>query len=112
MEEKILTTLIEINQKINEMDNKISEIDNKINEVKKENVQLREEMNNLHQEILVFEDEYGKKIDVIFEFVDFHQKNNLKRFNRISDLETRVENVENNQFDYEKRISTLERKNV
>ena len=106
MENKILDMLIEMNQKLDEFKE----------EVKQENAKLRQEMNDLAKEILdkqfVFEDEYGKKIDAIFEFVDFHQKNNLKRFDRISDLENRVGIEEKTSLNHEKRILVLERKKL
>lgn len=104
MEEKILEMLYK-------MDNRLDKMDQKIDNVKTE---LNQSMDDLRKEILdkqfVFEDEYGKKIDAIFDYVQFHQNNNLKRFDKISDLEKRVETVEVHHLNHEKRISALERK--
>ena len=86
------------------------EVEENMNSFRKE---IKENMSSFREEInqkmkhfskdmldtqFVFEDEYGKKIDAIFEYVQFHQKTNLQRFNKINDLE--------------KRVSALERKSV
>lgn len=100
----------EMNQKIDDLEQKM---DQKMNDLEQK---MNHKMEDLAKEILdrqfVFEDEYGKKIDAIFEFVDFHQKNNLKRFDRISDVEKRLEIEEEKSLNHEKRISILEREKV
>ena len=78
--------------------------------------EMKQDMKDLRKEILdkqfVFENDYGKKIDAIFDYVQFHQKNNLKRFDSISSLEKRVNLAEIQILDHEKRITALERKKV
>ena len=112
MEEKILNALAEMNQKF---DKKFAEMDEKFEKKFAEMDQkFEKKFDEMAQKILdrqfVFEDEYGRKIDAIFEYVEFHQKNNLQRFDRISNLEDRVEKNELQILDHEKRISALERK--
>ena len=97
----------EMNQKINDLREEINgkmsdlrkEINGKMNDFRKE---INGTMNDFKKEMLdrqfLFEDEYGRKIDAIFEYVQFQQKTNLQRFERIDNLE--------------KRVSALERKNV
>ncbi len=121
LDQKLENGLAELDRKfqrkIDEMDEKFEK---KFDEMHKEMNCLREEvnqnMNHLAQKILdrqfVFEDEYGRKIDAIFEYVEFHQKNNLQRFDRINKLEDRVEKNGLQILDHEKRISALERKSV
>ena len=50
-------------------------MDEKINALRDE---LKQEMNNLSKQILdrqfLFESEYGKKIDVMYNYVQFHQE--------------------------------------
>ena len=83
--------LCDINKRLDGMDERFDETDKKF-----DNVSI--EMDNLRKEILdrqfLFEDEYGKKIDAIFEYVQFHQKTNLQRFDKINDLERRVSVLE------------------
>lgn len=114
MEERILNALAEMNQKFDKkFDEMHKEMHKEIDNLRQE---VNQNMNHLAQKILdrqfVFEDEYGRKIDAIFEYVEFHQKNNLQRFDRISNLEDRVETTELQILDHEKRISALERKKV
>ncbi len=62
---------------------------------------VKQDMNHLEEKIqnrqLLFEDEYGRKIDAIFDYVQFHQKTNLQRFEKIDELEERVSVLEKKQ---------------
>ena len=88
MEEKIFDILAEINERMFKMDQKMDDFKNEMNQ----------KMDDFKKEMLdrqfLFEDEYGKKIDAIFEYVQFQQKTNLQRFDRIDDLEKRVSALE------------------
>lgn len=122
--EKLKEVILEENDKLREeVRTTINQENKKLREEFKETIQhendkLREEvkqnMQDLSKEILdrqfVFESEYGTKIDAIYDYVQFHQNTNLKRFDWITDLEKRVDEIEVHNFNHEKRISTLERK--
>ena len=102
-----------INNKFDGIYKEFDNINNKFDAIHKEFEHVFKEMDNLRKDVkqdisdfekrildrqFLFEEEYGKKIDAIFEFVQFHQKTNLQRFDKINDLE--------------KRVSALERKSV
>ena len=113
MEEKIFLILVEMNQRLGKMEQKIGELSLEMNrrfshvyqeidnlrEETNQNIgnlrqELNESMENFHQEMLdrqlVFEEEYGKKIDVIFDCVQLQQKNNLQILNKMEELEKKV----------------------
>ena len=87
MEEKIL--------------NKLEEMDRKI-----EN--LQEEVREIRNRQLMFEYEYGTKIDAIFDAVTLELDKNLEKSEKIRKLENRMDRSEVTMFCYEKRISSLE----
>lgn len=134
MEEKILATLMEMNEKFEkkfeQMDQKMDglkqELNQNMNEFKGE---LNQDMNNfkgelylrmdnlkqeLHKEILdqhfLFESEYGTKIDAIFDSVSLELDKNLEKSQKIRRLSERMDRNEVTVFGHEKRISSLELK--
>ena len=120
MEEKILKQLGEMNQKIDEMnqkfDNKLDEMnqkfDNKLDEMNQKFEgkfeDLQEEVREIRNQQLVFEYEYGTKIDAIFDAVTLELDKNLEKSEKIRKLENRMDRSEVTMFGYEKRISSLE----
>ena len=74
----------EMNQKFDGMH---EELNQKLNGLRQENVQMIGKV-LARQEAL--ECDYGTKINAIFEYIEFHQKNNWKHFEKIDDLEKRV----------------------
>jgi len=130
MEEKILATLMEMNEKFEkrfeQMDQKIDvlkqELNQEIGNVKQEINQkidcvkqdLHQKMNNIHKEILdqqfLFESEYGTKIDAIFDSVSLELDKNLEKSQKIRRLSERMDRNEVTVFNHEKRISSLELK--
>ncbi len=109
MEEKIILLLAEMKKELIQMRQEISGMKQKIIQLKQEMTHIKQEMSEkfddvyekmdeFKKEILdrqfVFEDGYGKKIDAIFEYVQFHPKTNLQRFEKIDDLEKRVSVLE------------------
>lgn len=109
MEEKILVILTQMKQELTHMKQEMTGIKQEMSELKQEVAErfdetdrkfehVYTEMSNFKKEILdrqfVFEDEYGKKIDAIFEYVQFHQKVNLQRFDKMNELEERVSVLE------------------
>ena len=111
LREELKETMNQENDKLRE---ELVELMNQKNEELRQ--ELKQDLKNLEKAILdrqfVFENEYGTKIDAIFDYVQFHQKNNLKRFDRIDEVEKKVEVIQIHDFDHEKRISNLERKRV
>ncbi len=91
MEEKLVKILNEMNEKF---DRKFNELDDKITEVR--------------QQQFLFEQEYGTKIDAIFDAVTLELDKNLEKSEKIRKLEGRMDRTEANMFSYEKRISNLE----
>ncbi len=91
MEEKLVKILNEMNEKF---DKKFDELDDKITEVREQQ--------------FLFEQEYGTKIDAIFDAVTLELDKNLEKSEKIRKLEGRMDRTEANMFSYEKRISNLE----
>ncbi len=91
MEEKLVKILNEMNEKF---DRKFDELDDKITEVREQQ--------------FLFEQEYGTKIDAIFDAVTLELDKNLEKSEKIRKLEGRMDRTEANMFSYEKRISNLE----
>lgn len=83
--------------------NKLEEMDRKI-----EN--LQEEVREIRNQQLVFEHEYGTKIDAIFDAVTLELDKNLEKSEKIRKIEKRMDRTEVTMFGYEKRISNLELK--
>lgn len=120
VEEKILLLLAEMKKELTEMKQEMTGMKQELVDVKQELTGVKQEMaerfdetdrkfdnvyvemDHLRKEILdkqfLFEDEYGKKIDAIFEYVQFHQKINLQRFDKINELEKRVSILEQKQI--------------
>ncbi len=104
MEEKMSILL----EQMKKMEEKIDCIQEEINGI-------HEEMNGVHEEIreikgrqLLFEHEYGTKIDAIFDAVTLELDKNLEKSQKIRVLEGRMDRIEATSFNYEKRISRLE----
>ena len=91
MEEKLVKILNEMNEKF---DKKFDELDDKITEVREQQ--------------FLFEQEYGTKIDAIFDAVTLELDKNLEKSEKIRKLEGTMDRTEANMFSYEKRISNLE----
>ena len=70
MEEKILEMLYKMDNRLDKMETRLDQMHQKIDNVKTE---LNQSMDDLRKEIFdkhfVLEDEYGKKIDAIFDYV-------------------------------------------
>ncbi len=124
MEEKIITMLLEMNQRFDKLEQKM-EVSNQ---------ELRQDMQELRQEVrerfddfekkvdqkfdsfekkvlgqhFLFENEYGIKIDAIFDAVTLELDKNLEKSEKIGKLEGRMNRNEVAVFNHEKRISKLE----
>ncbi len=98
MEEKLVKILNEMNKKFNELDQKL---DRKFNELDDKITEVREQQ-------CLFEQEYGTKIDAIFDAVTLELDKNLEKSEKIRKIEGRMDRTEANMFSYEKRISNLE----
>lgn len=109
MEERILAKLEEMNEtfkgRFNEMNRKIEEMNQKF---ERKIDELQEEIREIRNRQLVFEYEYGTKIDAIFDAVTLELDKNLEKSEKIRKLENRMDRSEVTMFGYEKRISSLE----
>ena len=96
------------------MDEKINNLETKMDERMDH---MQEQVNGLQKEIrevknqqLLFEHEYGTKIDAIFDAVTLELDKNLEKSQKIRILEGRMDRAEAMAFSYERRISSLELK--
>lgn len=118
MEEKmsiLLEQMKKMEEKIDCIQEEINGIHEEMNGIHEEINGIHEEMNGVHEEIreikdrqLLFEHEYGTKIDAIFDAVTLELDKNLEKSQKIRVLEGRMDRIEATSFNYEKRISRLE----
>lgn len=119
MEQKILETLLEMNKRFDAMDQKIDdfkqEIKEELNELEERLEQklekkLEQKLNEkIASYMLVFEEEYGRKINIMFEELTAkNQKDRIIEENMLV-LEKRVDKNSDFVFNHEKRITTLEK---
>lgn len=59
--------------------------------------EMAKKFHRIEERMTGLEEDYGTKINAIFEFVEYHQEENLKRFDRINHLEKRISILEKNQ---------------
>ena len=113
MEEKILNKLEEMNKNFVEkletveqnFNQKLEEMDQKF---EKKFEEIQEEISQIRNQQLIFEYEYGTKIDAIFDSVSLELDKNLEKSQKIRKLENRMDRTEVEIFGHEKRISKLE----
>ncbi len=84
-----------------------SDIDALRQEFKQDIDDLRQEMNN---RFFVFETEFGRKIDIMYDYMMLQREIYQQKFENLRDLDKRMDIGEIRNLDYEKRISILERK--
>lgn len=80
-------------------------LEKKFDELRADNEEFKQQMLNRH---FVFEQEYGQKINAIYDAVTLELDKNLEKSEKISKLNTRMDRAEINVFNHEKRISKLE----
>ncbi len=117
MEEKILDAIDkkfnEINEKFDQkfelmeqrFDQKFEEMDQKFDQKFNE---IHQELTQIRNRQFLFEQEYGTKIDAIFDAVSLELDKNKEKSEKIRKLEKRVDRNEVQIFSHEKRISRLE----
>ena len=105
----------EMEEKMSILLEQMKKMEEKIDCIQEEINGIHEEMNGVHEEIreikgrqLLFEHEYGTKIDAIFDAVTLELDKNLEKSQKIRVLEGRMDRIEATSFNYEKRISRLE----
>lgn len=82
-------------------------IDNLRQEVNQKIDDLRQEMIN---RFFVFENEFGRKIDIMYDYMMLQREIYQQKYELIRDLDKRLDISEIRNLDYEKRISILEKK--
>lgn len=100
--EKIETNLQQLDEKF---EARFQDLEKKFDELRADNEEFKQEMVNRH---FVFEQEYGQKINAIYDAVTLELDKNLEKSEKISKLNTRMDRAEINIFNHEKRISKLE----
>lgn len=95
MEEKNMTLMIEMKQKLDEFRQEVKE-------------EIAESEKRILDQYFLFESEYGVKIDAIFDAVTMKLDNDLEQSKKIGKLEERMDQNDVAMFQYEKRISALE----
>lgn len=65
---------------------------------------IQEEIKQIHNQQIVFEHEYGTKIDAIFDAITMELDKNLEKTEKIRKLSRRIEKNEVTIFNHEKRI--------
>ena len=103
----------EDDSKFASIDDKFDVVNQKIEDVKEElRIEMKQEMNNMEKRILdqlfLFEQEYGTKIDAIFDAVTLELDKNLEKSVKIRKLDGRMDRCEATLFNHEKRISNFE----
>ena len=85
-------------------------------QLEKQQIEFDEKLNqyqkNLTDKMFLFEQEYGNKIDAIFDAVILEKDKNIEKSEKIRKLDKRVESNEAKIFGHERRISVLELKNL
>ena len=110
IDEKFEQVVIELENNAEKIEQVERVLNEKIDRVEKT---LKGEMKQLERTILdrqfLFETEYGKKIDMIYDAVVLELDKNLEKSEKIRKLDARMDKSEIKVFDHEKRISVLER---
>lgn len=110
IDEKFEQVVIELENNAEKIEQVERALNEKIDRVEKT---LKGEMKQLERTILdrqfLFETEYGKKIDMIYDAVVLELDKNLEKSEKIRKLDARMDKSEIKVFDHEKRISILER---
>lgn len=88
-------------KQINGLQGQVGGIQGQINE-------LQNRVEEISDRQLVFESEYGTKIDAIFDAVTMELDKNLEKSEKIRTLEKRADRHDAAMFGHEKRISKLE----
>lgn len=109
----------EFKQGINELRQEFKQdIDNLRQETNQAIDNLRQEtnqaINELRQEMVnrffIFETEFGRKIDIMYDYMMLQREIYQQKFETLRNLDKRMDIGEIRNLDYEKRISILERK--
>ena len=123
MEQKILDILVQVQNHVMELQEQMGGLQNQVNGLQNQVNGLQDQVNGMEsrldnkieevrQEILdqqfLFEQEYGIKIDAIFDAVTMELDKNLEKSEKIRTLEKRADRHDAVMLGYEKRISKLE----
>ena len=95
-----------INQEFNDFEQKVEQ---KFNDFEQKiNQKISDSEKRILDQQFLFENEYGIKIDAIFDAVTLELDKNLEKSQKIGKLEGRMDRNEVAVFNHERRISTLE----
>ena len=106
-EQKIIQ---EVDQKIQKLDHKMEDGFQTVAAKFEENDRKFEQLQKtILDKQFLFEHEYGKKIDLMYDAIVTELDKNQEKSEKIRKLDARVDRCEMSLFDHEKRISVLER---
>ncbi len=109
MEEKLTAILFQMNQMNQRFEHFEQKINQKFNDFEQKiNQKISDSEKRILDQQFLFENEYGIKIDAIFDAVTLELDKNLEKSQKIGKLEGRMDRNEVAVFNHEKRISTLE----
>ncbi len=118
MEQKILDILVQVQNQVTGLQDQVNGLQDQGNSLQTQVNEMESRLDNkietVRQEILdqqfLFEQEYGIKIDAIFDAVTLELDKNLEKSEKLHRLEKRIDRTDVTIFGHEKRISTLELK--
>jgi len=102
MEEKILA-------KLDSMQNQMNKMDEEISGIKKEVKEIKEDVGNLTDQMFAMEEDYGRKINIMFEELMAKNERTEGTERNLMSLQRRVDKNSAFIFSHEKRITTLEK---
>ena len=108
LDNKIDAMQIKTDTRFDQMQNQIDGIQGQIDGLQGQINELQNRVEEISDRQLVFESEYGTKIDAIFDAVTMELDKNLEKSEKIRTLEKRADRHDAVIFSYEKRISKLE----
>ena len=108
LDNKIDAMQIKTDTRFNQMQDQINGLQDQINGLQGQINELQNRAEEISDRQLVFENEYGTKIDAIFDAVTMELDKNLEKSEKIRTLEKRLDRHDRTMFGYEKRISKLE----
>lgn len=115
LDNKIAAMQIKTDTRFDQMQNQIDGMQKQINGLQGQVGGIQGQINELQNRVeeisdrqLVFESEYGTKIDAIFDAVTMELDKNLEKSEKIRTLEKNADRHDAAMFGHEKRISKLE----
>ena len=109
--EKILNKLLNLDEKIDNVEKSLNEkIDNVEKRLNEKIDEISKRQDRQEERLLVFEHDFGRKIDMILDAVLLEQEKNIEKSQKIKKLDSRVEKNEINILEVQGKVFNLERR--